>query len=371
MNKDLIKQFVLSSKYYSFRMNNYLIPSYVINKEGQKIDIEYNRNKELMKSSQYVFNFLNDIKELKSTCSEYPKGLFEYIREFPIIIDDKDLWNCILDLFGASKDCEYRNRLYFLIDVFFPISNKFIEIDSKYHKNRIILDKIRDKYLKCRYGIETIRFYEYGKSTVSRKIDLEYVKDTFMGESKPFLEKMKFNGSFLNIDYSEVIVNNFIRSNSGTLDFIKRLESYIGQKMFNIVDRIIVTRKDLMLVDSPKNNLIDGIFIHPNQKEESVFLISNILRDVFKKELIVHNSTEYTVRDVIWAIKESCNQNKWSRFIGTVVPEWIVDIFGYPPSQCIESPDPRYKIEIEKSKEKNNVLELVKLLTSEMPLNSY
>lgn len=365
MDKELIKQFALSSKYYSFKISNYIIPLFLINKSGQKINLEFNRSKELSKTSSYLSKFLNDIKEVKSDLQGVDRTLFEYIREFPIIIDDRELWNDILDLYGASKDCEYRNKLYFLVDLFFPISSIFVEIDSNYHDSRLMLDKIRDKYMKCRYGIKTLRFYEYGNSTISRRYDFEYFKDTILKESKLYLEKVKYNGSLLYIDYSNIIVNNFIRLNSGSLDYIDRLRSYVGSKSFNLYDKIILTKKDLRLIDSPQNNLIDGIFINDNQRDESIRIISEILRDVFKKKLIIHNSEDYTVKDVIWAMEMSTNQNKWSRFLGTTAPQWIVDIFGYPPIQCIESPDKRYRIEIENRK--SDVMELVKFLTSEKP----
>ena len=132
-------------------VGEYLFPKFLISTKNNIIDLEDNREQNLHQGSRWSPNFKNFLDtEYKSV---------RYIREFPIIIRDRKLWRSLCIKYQLDGDKLGRN--YFLIDYFMPDFNLLVEIDSQLHE--IDYDKARDDYIRLKYGLETLRFYEYGR----------------------------------------------------------------------------------------------------------------------------------------------------------------------------------------------------------------
>lgn len=165
MNRDLIKNFVLRNNYYSFYIENYAIPKVLNTINKKNINIYQKRNESLMRrESSYSKKFYEDIENSLKNSKLYNKDLYYHsIKEFPIIIENRELWNNILNYLNIGVESSI-NTNYFLLDYFFPYIGLCIEIDSDYHNSKKLYDQARDIYIKTYYGIDTIRFDKYGEN---------------------------------------------------------------------------------------------------------------------------------------------------------------------------------------------------------------
>lgn len=236
INKEIIRSFVLSNSNLTGRIDyDYVIPKNIKSKTGRPINIISNREEALAKNnSKYSFAFESDISN---------EGV-RFIKEFPIVIDDKGLWNEVCSLISG----EQRDTTYFLLDFYLVDYNLAVEIDSKFHDNRKDYDLERDIYLESRFGIETHRFYEYGKDDNARKKDFRKLKSRLRtihglnagwGITNP-------NNCYMFID---IAVNQFIRNNRRALDFIDSLIAYIGITRFHSSHEVEVSYNDAVKID--------------------------------------------------------------------------------------------------------------------------
>lgn len=262
MNIELIKNFVLRNiNLFDTIEFGYLIPKNIKSKVGGKlINIKSNRQEALRNnSSKYSKRFEEDIKLFNNYTS------LQYIKEFPIVIDDGDLWNNIMTNLYVDGNSELRKTTYFLLDFYFINFNLAVEIDSKYHDGKEMYDTARDVYLKSKYGIETLRFYEYGNSTDSR---YQFI-NTFRNYLDTFIMYNK-NWGLVNrkVIFDDIIVNLFIQSNYKALEFINKIIDYVGFTKFYRVYNIKLDLKDLVKLDNTlsikelkKKGSLDQLFI--------------------------------------------------------------------------------------------------------------
>lgn len=282
MNKDLIKSFVIRNKYYTEELSEgYKIPRYIISrKSGKKISLVEARNELLNKvKSNYEPSFIYDVSILKGKAIER-KPLYNYIREFPVVIEDLELWNEILDILEISKEDKMRNTNYFILDFLFYESDFIVEIDSEYHDGREIYDKARDLYIKNKYGLDTLRFYKYGLDDIDRvtyqAAFKKKIKDSYNVKIKLGLI---YGRSIL--DFTETVVNNYILENKQGLLFIDSLSRFLG-KEFKIKDNL-----EIKYIDLPK--IFPKVFKrnNPDKTIEELNLnnYKSVLYDIYKKTL--------------------------------------------------------------------------------------
>lgn len=278
MDLNLIRNYVIRDKFYTSCIGMYFIPRKVkIN--NKLIDIVFNREKAILNDkSSYSINFKNFID------NNYNIKEYNYIEEFPIIIENVSLWNSILNSFSVSLDDSIRNTRYFLLDYFFPYLGIAVEIDSKYHKVKVIYDKARDIYVERVYGIITYRFYEFGNNDEHA---IPYI-NLFNRITNSIINRFKSNNLSIReipINYSKTIIGNFIKDNKKALEFVDNLIKFIGFTEFFLKRSITVNLKQLSRV----TNEISGIPYNKLKQTsfEKLFLdnISNLVCGIYQKVL--------------------------------------------------------------------------------------
>jgi hypothetical protein len=173
----------------------------------------------------------------------------QYIKEFPFIIEDRNLWDSLCIKYEV--DLDLRDKNYFLADYLFPDYNFIVEIDSELHDSNY--DIARDNYIVFSFGVSTLRLFEFGRDPLS---DIPLINDFDIE-----LYRMKHGGRAL-VDYSSAIVNRFY-----------------------------VENKEIM-------NAVDAISANLQHSVDGVFDASDY-RSYFTSPKIF-----YTVRDIIWAVFE-------------------------------------------------------------------
>lgn len=281
MNINLIANYASKNRFYSEQIEGgYIIPK-VIKVGKNRINISSNREQALLNNnSSFSDNFENDISYRANS-----EPILSYIKEFPIIIENKQLWNNILNSLGETSSSKYRRVNYFLLDFYFPYLGTSVEIDSEYHDLKQNYDRARDAYVKYNYGIETFRFYEYGKDGGHR---LPYLK-RFDNHIKYILKFNKINDLIndkTQIDFSKTIVNNFIEDNRGALEFIDKIINYIGEfNYFYCYNYIRLKKEDLKKIDNNFNinNLNNKLSL------ETLFLdnVINLMMEVYRVRLLI------------------------------------------------------------------------------------
>lgn len=197
MNDQIILQRVIRDPKRVFMLGGgYLIPK--IRDDGKKMDIE-DEYKEAVDNLFKTPNYLNFINRLIEKLKTIPNtDLFDYIPEFPLIIEDSDFLG---NLLGGSID-----KQHFRADIFFTRLGIIVELDSSWHKDPKI-DQARDRYIEYTWGIKTVRV-ELGL------VDSKANKSTL---DSRFEEIWKI----LKAAYSRVLKNRMLIRNGkpGTLDF--------------------------------------------------------------------------------------------------------------------------------------------------------
>lgn len=328
--KNLIRKIVMRDDRYSFSIENglYTIPAFIYSQDGNRINVKDNREKQLRsRESKYVQKFKTDLAEIRSRYKGIEKKLMSSITEFPVPIENHELWNTVLSKQGIpSENVEFRGRKYFILDFFFHYIGLVVEIDSDYHNTRLAYDRARDEYLKIMYGLETIRISKYGDSVLSNNKNKQYVENTVLKKVSDI--KYCFNYSPFPLDFSETMINNFIRDNKYSLEFLGKMESYLGD-LFTYKDSICITKKDLFCIDP--YNFVAGL----RKDQETLFLnsASMMLKKLWNKDLYVHDTKEFSLGDVL-RILELLNtrQFTWDGFLGESIPMWMVYITGLPPA---------------------------------------
>lgn len=289
MNVDLIKQFAINNNYYSCKIDyDYIIPRNILTKNNIYINLVDNRNKALLNNeSSFSKEFESDLINMIKTKS-YGRYL-QYIKEFPIIVKDKVLWNNILDGFSVPTDnTDLRDVNYFLIDFYLINFNIAIEIDSIYHKGKGCYDQARDMYLEISYGIKTTRFYNYGEIKDYKIPYLNRLENQILNYNRCINSWNLIRNKF-DTDFSDIILDNFIKDNKNALIFIDDLIEYIGGFwQFYNKTTILLTLKDLYnlrpkLFSKKQKKIING-------SQEQIFLdnISLIMLQVYNRKLIIN-----------------------------------------------------------------------------------
>ena len=262
MNRDLIKNFVLRNNYYSFYIENYAIPKVLNTINKKNINIYQKRNESLMRrESSYSKKFYEDIENSLKNSKLYNKDLYYHsIKEFPIIIENRELWNNILNYLNIGVESSI-NTNYFLLDYFFPYIGLCIEIDSDYHNGKKLYDQARDIYIKTYYGVDTIRFDKYGENKSLRKVFLDKFNNKII-EIDNYYSNNGISARPWNIDYSELSINHFIVKNRRLIEISDLLIKFIGENKFMYTDYHNILIKDIIkFYPKELNNNIDKILI--------------------------------------------------------------------------------------------------------------
>ena len=196
MNDQIILQRIIRDPKRVFIIGGYLIPK--IRDDGKKMDIEDEYNNaisSLYKTPNYP-NFIHRLVEKLTNITD--TDLFEFIPEFPLIIEDS---NFLSNLLGGNID-----KQHFRADIFFQRLGIIVELDSSWHKDPKI-DQVRDRYIEYTWGIKTVR------------VELGLVDSE---ENKEILDsRFEEIWKVLEAAYNKVLKNRMlIRSGKpGTLDF--------------------------------------------------------------------------------------------------------------------------------------------------------
>lgn len=332
---NLIKQFVMRDSRYTFSLEGglYTFPVFLYSRDGNIINLKENREKSMkLANSSYSRKFKNDIIELRNEYKNSERRILSFSMEFPIIIENQELWNVLLSKQGVPREnTEFRNRRYFLLGFFFYYSGLAVEIDSDFHDRRKAYDRARDEYLKLMYGIETCRVNKYGESVVTERYDKEYVRDTVFQKTKNYSGFLIFP-----LDFSKTIIENYKIENKYTLDFISKLRKYLGE-LFEYYDNISITKKDLFCIDP--YNFVAGL----RKDQETLFLdaASMVLNKIYGKNLYIHETTEFSLGDVLRIVELiSKRLFTWDDFSGKKVGKWIINLVGMPPLEYTNSSTP-------------------------------
>lgn len=270
MDINLIRKYVLRNKVYTRKISHgYYTPNTIKRYDGYEIPLFQNRNEALSNnSSSYSRKFEEDIN------NRYP-GI-KYIKEFPIIIENKDDWGNILFCYNLEND---PNKNYFLIDYFFPYLGFCVEIDSEYHDPKEFYDKARDLYIYREYGLETIRFYKYNNKNCLNLLD-KYL----------LINNKEIDSSIpIPIDYSETIINNFIEKNKQALEFIDNLKYYLGPWKFYTNNTIKLNHLELERIDyfTFNRNIVNNPLIKGSPEQLLLNGIVILLKQLYNKNLII------------------------------------------------------------------------------------
>lgn len=253
MNKGLLKNYVLRNNYYTQDISGYLVPRFIISEKGNKIDLEQFRIRQLRKQSSFSISFKYDLEVLIGKLKDM-KSWFEWIPEFPIPVEDEELWK---DCGGTGEQC------FFVLDYFFPMAGVVVEIDSSFHDVRKEYDEARDKYLKEKYGLETLRYYNYGEEPEKRTEYFEEFKKHMTRKWKTW-KALGISGRKVILDFSETGEHNLFHYQKGTLLFIDRLKRYYGKK-WNGMSNVKVNMSELHTID-PKT-FKRGVIYRPGDIE--------------------------------------------------------------------------------------------------------
>ena len=194
-------------------------------KEGRKYAIDRKEG-----DSKHVKKFKEDVEELQGKDSNSKK--YYLIPEFPIFINS-DLLNEICDELGVPKDDEIRTRTHYRIDYLVPFSKIFIEIDGSYHDSESskLEDKVRDRSLSIVFGLEPLRFYQYGviwKFFPGREKPLP-VKNPEHEQQKEKLKETiesRYNEIPLHIDQTEEMIKILYKKYKKEIDVINLIEEH-------------------------------------------------------------------------------------------------------------------------------------------------
>lgn len=182
------------------RIGNFYIPKYIVI-ENSIISLEDHRNKLIHQSSKYTSKFEEDINILKNKCDIKFNYELNYEKEFPIFIQNKNLWESLKKKYNVEKN--RANTNYFVVDYLFYNLNIIIEIDSDLHFNNY--DNARDEYISREYGIKTYRMFNYGVNKIN---DLKKLK-SILNQRECFKLGRNIYSKLHIINYDDIITNLF------------------------------------------------------------------------------------------------------------------------------------------------------------------
>ena len=214
MKEDKLIKYLRVNKNYSFRLGNFLIPKGITTIKENYHDLEQSRGDNLAQGSAWSPDFQKFLDTKHKS--------IDYIREFPIIIRDQTLWGSMCELHNVPPNLQSRN--YFLADYLIYNYNFMVEIDSQYHNEEY--DNARDEYIKRGYGLDTLRFYEYGRNKYQK------FSDDFQ-----FLVNLCRNSGAIPVDfnYDQLIIDNFLQSNSKVISVYDKIENLLATRKLKTV----------------------------------------------------------------------------------------------------------------------------------------
>lgn len=215
MNRRKLLNYLLSTGEYCFSVDDFLVPKRLRSERGYPINLEYNRQQNLDQGSAWSPCFHKALK------NKYKK--MTYTREFPLIIQDQDVWRGLCNKYCVS-DIEHRRKNYFVADYFFPRHSMLVEIDSDYHLD--VYDQARDEYVQSTYGISTLRFYKFGEKKAK---DKQYLK-----EFNSWLAERK--GLVTTLDYTTMIIEKFNKDNGDVVQLLDFVEANLNKARNGIFD---------------------------------------------------------------------------------------------------------------------------------------
>ena len=206
MRRKKLLKYLRGNRDYTFK--NYLIPKQILTVKDHCINLEQNRENNLKQDSTWSPKF----QEFLDTKHKN----IDYIREFPLAIKNQNLWLSLCKVHQVPKELQSRN--YFLADYFIHEYNFIVEIDSLYHN--VEYDKARDDYVKLEYGLDVLRFYEYGKD----------VGQKFLNDFEFTINYCKRSNVVpVKISYSDLIVTSYLSINSKLAKVIVNAEHILAE----------------------------------------------------------------------------------------------------------------------------------------------
>ncbi len=262
----IILNYLRNNPLYCFNIDDYLFPKYI---NSGKTNLERARLDEIKKKkSSFVVNFENCLsKEISKIFSKHTKYL-SYIPEFPIPIENKELWEEILTQNGLDKTNKAWNVNYFKLDFLFPYLGYCVEIDSNFHFPNIKYDMSRDAYLFSMYGIKTLRLLNFGESKKNKDIYLNNIKTSFSDAIKSWPSK---GPNKIIIDFSKTIVEEFIMNNRETFKIISNIRNNTPKFLIEKIIKI----KQIDYLDITKEN------------QDNIILSMKL---IFNKELVIETA---------------------------------------------------------------------------------
>lgn len=256
----LIK-YLRGNRNYTFEIGHYLIPKQILTLNNNWTDLEDNRVRNLNQGSTWSPNFRNFLD------TKYKS--IEYIREFPLIIRNRDKWNYLCDKYNVQNNLRPRN--YFLPDYFMFRYGFAVEIDSKLHNEGY--DKARDEYIREEFGINIIRFYEYGRDSYQK----------FLNDFQ-FLVMFCQNSNRMPtvVDYTDIIINNY---------------TTINKRAVRIIDKLVYSTNNLMFINTliiKPENIGNKDFKYLQRKSKVLLEIKNYFKVAYGVDVIMMTSNPYT-----------------------------------------------------------------------------
>lgn len=204
MNNNLILNYISNDRSYYFRIDNFIFPKYLKTSSNKLIDLELNRNQCLSQGSNWSPNFK------KALISNFK--FLKFHQEFPFIVENLSLWEYLSNKYKIKNKSQIN---YFLADYFFPDLGLIVEIDSNLHE--LNYDSARDEYLMRTWGIQILRFFEFGKTIEDTRKYLSKFQKTI--SSLP-------NRTFI-LNYSESLINQFFEKNKKYISILTTIENNI------------------------------------------------------------------------------------------------------------------------------------------------
>lgn len=259
MTDSIILQRIIRDPKKVFTVGRYIIPK--VRDDGKKMDNEeeYLAAIKRVASNPNFPNFQKrfDHKMIECGISKEDESIFEYFLEFPLIIEDRELFNKLLG--------EESTKHHWRADILFSRLNIIVELDSSWHKNTKA-DAARDKYIKHVWGIRTLRVElglednEENKETLDSRFDeiwkvlYQAYKDVL--KNRTLLKNNKLGSLEMPtiINYYPYLIREFRREERETIKLCEKyLESQLG---FFTMDSVVLfvdklDKKDRKLFDDP------------------------------------------------------------------------------------------------------------------------
>lgn len=256
MTDSIILQRIIRDPKRVFTLGRYIIPK--VRDDGKKMDNEEEYLAAIKRVSDNP-NFPNFQVRLQKKIQDegLDSDIFEYFLEFPLIIEDRELFNKLLG--EESKKHHWR------ADILFSRLNIIVELDSSWHSSTKV-DTARDRYIKHVWGIKTLRVElglqdnQQNKETLDSRFEetwkvlYQAYKEVLKGRvllssGKPGSLEMPTI-----INYYPYLIREFRREERDT---IKLCEKYLeSQPGFFTMDSVVLyisklEKKDRKLFDDP------------------------------------------------------------------------------------------------------------------------